>query len=474
MKTGASGRGGRAWSVALASALAWSGGQARAAAPAATPEAPPSGRPEYEMIRSDEDWSGFVLDPVDRDPTDRIKNVALGSATSLSIGGQLRLRSEHYRQPEFGLEGVPAHDLQLYRGHVHAELRSRGGFRSFVELGSALAVGGELPQRPIDEDRLFVRQAFAEAELAHRRLRLRIGRQELSLGSARLVALRDGPNVRRSFDGVRLTLRHARGRVEALAVSEVAAAEGVLDDFADPAQLLWGVYSTTELAAEREVSVDAYYLGLRREDARFGDETGLDLRHSLGSRLFGALGPYDWNVEAIVQAGTFAGRPTLAWTVASDQGLSADWRGVSPRLGLRANVTSGTSGSRRLGTFDPLFPNLAYFSQLTLVAPQNHVDVHPRLTVDVLGRIELELAGDWFWRTSLQDAIYSPPGIPVGAVDDHAGRFVGTELTASVEAAVGRHASVVAYFARLWAGPAVRSLGGRDVDLLAFWVTYVF
>jgi hypothetical protein len=100
--------------------------------------------------------------------------------------------------------------------------------------------------------------------------------------------------------------------------------------------------------------------------------------------------------------------------------------------------------------------------------------VHPRLTVDVLGKLELELAGDWFWRTSLQDAIYSPPGIPVGAVADHAGRFVGTELTASVEAAVGRHASVVAYFTRLWAGPAVRSLGGRDVDFLAFWVTYVF
>ena len=31
-----------------------------------------------------------------------------------------------------------------------------------------------------------------------------------------------------------------------------------------------------------------------------------------------------------------------------------------------------------------------------------------------------------------------------------------------------------AYYARLWAGPAVRSLGGRDVDFLAFWATYVF
>lgn len=421
------------------------------------------------------DGSGFVPDAVERDPTEHLEDIRLGSVTSLTIGGQLRLRTESTRAPEFGLAGVPWHDLQLYRGLVHAELRSRGGFRTFFELGSAFAVGGELPDRPIDEDRFGVRQAFWEGELAHRRLRLRLGRQEVSLGSARLVALRDGPNVRRSFDGVRLTLRHGRGEVEALAVSEVAAAERAFDDFADAGELLWGVYTTTRASTRREISVDAYYLGLRREDARFGATTGLDLRHSLGSRLFGGLGPYDWNVEAIVQAGTFAGRRTLAWTVATDQGLSAEWRGVTPRLGLRANATSGGStDSRRLGTFDPLYPNLAYFSQLTLIAPQNHVDVHPRLTVDVLGKLELELAGDWFWRTSLADTIYAPPGIPVGALEDHAGRFVGTELTASVEASLGRHASLVAYYARLWAGPAVRSLGGRDVDFLAFWATYVF
>jgi hypothetical protein len=481
----------RAASLVLASALAWSGGLARAsarAAPlaaesAATPEpaaesepiASPSEQPTYEKIRSDEDWSRFRPDPGSDDPTDRLKNVALGSATSLSLGGQLRLRSEHYRQPEFGLEGVPRHDLQLYRAHVHAELRSRGGFRTFVELGSAFAVGGELAERPIDEDRLWVRQAFWEAELADARLRMRLGRQELSLGSGRMDALRDGPNVRRSFDGVRVTLRHARGEVEALAVAEVAAAGGAFDDLADPAELLWGVYTTTKVASARDVSLDAYYLGLRREDARFGDEVGLDLRHSLGSRLFGTLGPYDWNAEAIVQAGTFAARPTLAWTVATDQGLTGRWGGVAPRVGLRANATSGgATDPRRLGTFDPLYPNLAYFSQLTLVSPQNHLDVHPRLTVDVRERVQIELAADWFWRTSLRDTIYAPPGVPVGAVERYAGRFVGTEVTASVETALGRHASLVAYVARLWAGPAVRSLGGRDVDLLAFWLTYVF
>ena len=476
MKTRASGRG-RGWLAALAMLGAWVGAPRLASAepPRAAAAIPATERPEYDEIRSLEDWSSFVSDPADGDPTDRLKNIRLGSVTSLTLGGQARLRTEHTRAPELGLAGVPRHDLQLYRGLVHADLRSRGGFRVFVELGSAFAIGGELEDRPLDENRFGVRQAFWEGSLASERLRVRLGRQELSLGSGRLVALRDGPNVRRSFDGVRLTVRHARGEVEALAVSEVAAAEGVFDDLADPGELAWGVYTTTRVATKREVSVDAYYLGLRREGARFGATTGLDLRHSLGARLFGELGPYDWNVEAIVQAGTFADRTTLAWTVATDQGLSASLRGVSPRLGLRANATSGGSTDpRRLGTFDPLYPNLAYFSQLTLIAPQNHVDVHPRLTVDVLGKLELEVAGDWFWRTSLDDAIYAPPGIPVGAVEDYSGRFVGTELTASVEAGLGRHASVVAYFTRLWAGPAVRSLGGRDVDFLAFWVAYVF
>ena len=41
---------------------------------------------------------------------------------------------------------------------------------------------------------------------AGRPLLLRAGRQEMSFGSSRLVGVRESPNVRQSFDGLRATL----------------------------------------------------------------------------------------------------------------------------------------------------------------------------------------------------------------------------------------------------------------------------
>lgn len=434
-------------------------------------------RPPYRTVRSAEDWSRFERAPQDADSTDRLKNIRLGSVTSLSMGGQLRLRSESHRNPDFGLSPHAVHDLQLLRGLIHFDLRSRGGFRTFVELGTALAAGGERPERPIDENRLSVRQAFGEAAGlgAHGRLRLRVGRQELPLGSGRLVALRDGPNVRLSFDGVRLTVTHDRGTVDALGLTGVAAKPGVFDDFADPGEALWGLYSTTAVLGDGRLSIDAYYLGLRRERAAFGTDTGPEHRHSVGTRLFGARGPYDYNMELIGQAGAFARRPIAAWTVAADQGLSLRRAGITSRAGLRANVTSGgATGSRWLHTFNALYPNMAYFSQFALFSPANHVDLHPRLTIDVWGKLALEVASDWFWRTSLRDSIYAPPGVPIAAPEEFRGRYVGQELTTSASLRLGRHATLTGYYSRLWAGPAIRSRGGTDVDFLAFWLSILW
>lgn len=71
----------------------------------AWPRAAHAERPPYHTVRYVEDWSSFERDPQDADPTDRIKNIQLGSVTSLSVGGQLRLRAESYRAPDFGLAG---------------------------------------------------------------------------------------------------------------------------------------------------------------------------------------------------------------------------------------------------------------------------------------------------------------------------------------------------------------------------------
>src|SRR5580658_232809 len=60
--------------------------------------------------------------------------------------------------------------------------------------------------RPIDEKKLDFEEAVVELSTGEgdRWAALDVGRQELKYGSGRLVSVREGPNVRQSFDGARV------------------------------------------------------------------------------------------------------------------------------------------------------------------------------------------------------------------------------------------------------------------------------
>ena len=82
--------------------------------------------------------------------------------------------------------------------------------RSFVELKSGLnsyRIGGP---RPIDEKKLDFQAAFFEVGTGDDRnwIKFRAGRQEMEYGSGRLIDVREGPNVRLSFDGFKVRSRH--------------------------------------------------------------------------------------------------------------------------------------------------------------------------------------------------------------------------------------------------------------------------
>ena len=77
---------------------------------------------------------------------------------------------------------------------------------------------------------------------------------------------------------------------------------------------------------------DFYYLGISRENATFARGTADELRHSLGTRLFGKRGALDWNFEFVGQFGSFGNDGILAWTAASDTGWALASAPAKPRL----------------------------------------------------------------------------------------------------------------------------------------------
>jgi hypothetical protein len=431
--------------------------------------------PPLRTIRYEENWSGFQARP---GQFESIKNVELAPRLTLSLGADVRQRFELFRNEEWGLEKPGVDGFHLQRYMLHAELRAGSGFRLFTQLKSNFVTGREDAARPTDRDRLDVHQAFAEFRMEERgELTVRAGRQEVALGSSRLVSVRDGPNVRLSFDGARLAWKVAHWKVELLALRPVRTRVGAFDDSPDHRQSLWGVYATSKEKAYWGGTLDLYYLGLDRKRARFDSGVGREQRQSFGARYSKRTAELDLDYEGIVQVGTFLGRSIRAWTTGTNTGYTLTRTSLQPRFGLKANITSGDRhpDDGRHGTFNALFPKGNYFSQADVLGPYNLMDLHPGVSLRLHKEWVANFDCDLFWRYSTADGLYDVPGNPVVAGRGSNARFIGHAYKGGLEWKANRYLSVEAEYQRLFSGTFLRQQGRTNsIDFLAIWTTLRF
>lgn len=186
---------------------------------------------------------------------DRMKCIRFnpGRPSYLSMGGEIRERGEYFDHPQWGpLNSNSGFSLQ--RSLVFADVQANTFLRGFVEFQSGLSFGRDGGPRPVvDKDELSLHQAFLEirSEKVEPRISLRVGRQELSFGSSRLVGIREGPNVRQSFDGLRLTWKPNAWDLDVIATKPVENNTGLLKDRTAHEYAFWGVYASHRLLALR-------------------------------------------------------------------------------------------------------------------------------------------------------------------------------------------------------------------------------
>lgn len=438
-------------------------------------------RPAYESHRFNEDWSPLSDPALRTDPFDPVKWIPLNGDGSvyLTLGGEFRARYESSRDPVFGL-GLPRrNDYTLLRSFLFADLHLGPNARAFVELASGFAPGWGGQPPPTQKDQLDILQAFGELSLpaAGGVIMLRGGRQEMSFGSSRLVSVRESPNIRRAFDGARTAwIGAGEARIDAFLVRPVAPQLGAFNDSNDRAQLFWGAYVTTAVLALPGLKADLYYLGLEREEARFAQGTATERRHTLGTRLFGKRSGFDWNIETAFQFGSFGTADIRAWTVSANLGYSFSDLPLSPRLGLNADAVSGDGNLRdnRLGTFNPLFPKLPYFSEANLAAPANLIDIQPNLTVSLTPKLSVTLGWNPLWKQTKADAFYAPPLSPVRGTAGGTGRFIGQQTSAAFEWSATEHLTIGGTYVHYSPGERLKQGGGRSGDFVAGWAQFMF
>lgn len=427
-------------------------------------------KPNFDLYRWNENYT-YLAKESDRDWYDRFKYIPLSQDVHLSFGGALRERSNMYDNDRFGLLGASDGHLFLHRILLHADLHVTDHFRVFTEFGSHLAERGNLRAGPFDRDDADITQAFFDVKYANSKLR--VGRQEMGLGSTRLVSVRNGPNVRRAFNGVRFDTKISDIDLRLFGMNEVKVKKGAFNNDINDGETLWGIYATKDI---NFTLASVYYLGLYRKGAVYTQNTANETRHSIGTHLFGKRNAWDWNYEFIYQFGDFGNADISAWTAASVTGYTFDQMLWSPRVALNANIASGDKNPTdgKLNTFNPLYPNLTYFEEAAVLAPQNFYNVEPEITFYLLNQLSISFDWNFFWRVEKNDAVYVRGLIPLpgtAAVDGH---FVAHVPSISVDYQLNRYVALDLSFSHFFTGKVINNAGGRNINFLKLELNITF
>ncbi len=439
----------------------------------------PAPPPAYNMLRFDENYS-CLANPTNRtDWFDPVKYIPLRTndpSWYLTFGGELRERFEGNYDPNFGIHGAQADDYLLQRITLLADLHLGERVRVYAEGISGLQEGDSQPAPPVQQDPIDLQFAFLDMVpylTEDESLTLRAGRFGMSFGSGRLVATRAAPNIPFRFDGFEAIYARPLWEATAFLTRPVEDTGGISGS--DPGTAFWGLYLTHWFNAAQTLGVDLYYFGIHREHGAYASGTGDEHRHSLGAREFGEWNGWDWNAEQVLQVGTFGNESILAWTAALDSGYTWDamW---SPRLGLKAGITSGdhNPNNGRMETFDALYFKSGYFNDASLIRPQNIIGVHPNLALKPSRTVTVDGGANWFWRYSQNDAVYAVPGFVAVPALKTADSYVGTALDVNLTWQLQRHVSFQASYVQFFTGDYIHAAGGHDVDYVSTTIDFLF
>jgi hypothetical protein len=357
------------------------------------------------------------------------QNIALGSSTSLTFDGSLRERYEWTDQRDLAANGGGRDDTLMQRLLLGTRFTAGDYFSSYVQFGSSIATPRQLGRKPTDDDHAYLGQGYVDFRLPtqYGNGQLRIGRQEIPLGSLHLMGTRDGPNVRRSFDAVRASWQWQKYRLDAFMGKPIELSKHSFDDKTDNSQKIWGLYGTIPPLFLNS-SLDVYTFGFQNNDSAYSQGRGSERRYTLGSRLYGAANGFDWDNEAAWQWGEFNGAEIRAWSASTHAGYTFSDTLWTPRIGGKAGLASGDKNTHdgRLNTFNAMYPKLPYLTENGLVAPANLMDIHPEITIKPIEEVTLDFSFDAMWRQQRQDGFYLGPMKPVRG-SEKGSRFIGNQ-----------------------------------------------
>ncbi|HZH66853.1 MAG TPA: alginate export family protein [Flavisolibacter sp.] len=433
----------------------------------------------FKSLRYDEDYSFLKNDSI-QSWYSKMKHTSLdpGSKSFISFGGDIRYQYFQFKNETWGEEPKDRDGYMLSRLLAHGDIHAGKIFRGFVQLQSSLA-NGKHSTNLVDENPLDLHQAFVDVRIfsqPEKRLTLRVGRQELLYGSQRIISVREGPNNRQSFDGFKTMFNHSNFKADIFYTLHVANKIGIFDDGLNSDVRLWGTYLVNNNFL-KGVNLDLYYFGLLKQRTQFDDGSGKELRHSVGSRLWGSVSNWAYDAEALFQFGNFANKKIKAWTASISTSYTFEEVKWQPQIGFKTEVISGDKqqDDNELNTFNPLFPRGAYFGLAALIGPSNLIDIHPTLNLNLTKKLVWFIEHDIFWRYSIRDGIYAPNVSLIYSGKNATEKFIGHQASSSVTYVPNKHIELSGEINWFKAGQFLKSVGpGKNILFGGLTVQFTF
>lgn len=404
--------------------------------------------PAFKLNRSDENY-GYLkngdLNPYKRRLGDGLKQISLNKQNSFLIdfGGQYRPRLEYFNNLDWTEEDVAFYSQRI---DIYANFTLGKHVRFFGELIHGYTSN---EKQIVESDELDLHQGFIEfyfRTAQNGNVSFRFGRQEMILGSSRLISNREGPNIKRSFDLIQGFYQNRSVTTKAFYGKAIIPNFFAFDnrtalfDSNSPAPAFWGIdmkFSINGIPGNNE----GYYIGFHSNYSVFSDAIGEEVRHSIGLRRYDTpKNGLSYNTEMVYQFGSIGDNSISAFNIETDWKYALSQLRWQTKIGLKLDWSSGDrrTGDGKIQTFNPLFVNPAIYNLAAINTPANLIALHPNITVYPFEGFSIYLDYSLLYRTSRNDGLYAPPRFQTreanGIKDRHIGNVAGMNIRYEINA----------------------------------------
>lgn len=332
---------------------------------------------------------------------------------------------------------TPSDVYVLSRIRLGIGYKPNSWLRFYVESQDSRAYNYKTSPPSTLDNPFDLRQAYVEAgALEGNGVKIRFGRQDLQLGSGRLVASGEWSNVTKTYSLINGYYKSADFKMDLLGGSQVLI-DPTRMDRDKPGEHLYGIYTAFPKLLPG-ASIEPYLLAKTQLNIKGKDNVlGNGDTLYMGGRVIGLVtGGFDYNFEGVRQGGSYADDSIRAFGYVGGGGWTI------PRVGWKLHVNtdylygSGDSGLKngKHESFDILYGPNQPLNSLTGQFCWRNAEQW-RAGVDFFPVKKLKVKVDYrdYWLATVKDGLYNGSGtrtlLNAKATSNHLGEGVDTLFT---------------------------------------------